>query len=335
MPPQVKDTSLWERVSPQPLLTGSVPNFTHASHATAIHMRDDKYLLAYASRDCDNRSHLFALYANVNNGEIEIDKSSLRLVAVPGAVGAFDCDGILPCNFVKDGERIYLYYCGWQNLPNGRWICDSGRFLVDTESLSFEREFEGPIFGRDKDNPLFAVATAVRKQPDGSWIAWYNKGLKWGSLYGRAEATYGVHIAVSGNGVQWESRPGLVIPFLDDREHSIGRPCVMEHNGVFHMWFGCRGALGNEEYRIGYAWSVDGFNWTRKDSQSGIVPSGVGWDSDAVTYPAVFKHDGFVYLLYSGNGYGRAGFGYVSMSSERFSAAYNPTQLKLKGVTGV
>ena len=33
------------------------------------------------------------------------------------------------------------------------------------------------------------------------------------------------------------------------------------------------------------------------------------WESDSITYPAVFDHGGQRYMLYNGNGYGRTGFG--------------------------
>jgi hypothetical protein len=71
------------------------------------------------------------------------------------------------------------------------------------------------------------------------------------------------------------------------------------------MWFSCRG----EQYRIGYAESSDGIAWQRDDRAVGLHPSDDGWDSMALAYPCVFKHNGSLFMLYNGNDYGRTGFG--------------------------
>jgi hypothetical protein len=77
------------------------------------------------------------------------------------------------------------------------------------------------------------------------------------------------------------------------------------------MWFCYRG----ESYQIGYAESIDGIEWERKDAQTGIDVSEAGWDSQMVAYPFVFDHEGIRYLLYNGNDYGRSGFGLAEMGS--------------------
>ena len=53
----------------------------------------------------------------------------------------------------------------------------------------------------------------------------------------------------------------------------------------------------------------EGLAWTRVGEQDAIDVSADGWDSDMIEYPCVFEHGGRRYLLYSGNGYGREGFG--------------------------
>jgi len=311
----------WRRPPSNPFPIIVFPGFTHASHPAVIHINNNRFFLVFASRDKLQHSHLFGTLISVNDGVITVE-SEVKVLARPGPVGTFDCDGILPCNFVKDGNQIYLYYCGWQNLPEMRWICDSGRFIFNPFEITCKREFDGPIFGRNKDNPLFAVATAVYKKSDGDWITWYNKGLSWHLEGERWEAKYGVHIALSNDGVSWRTKEGLVIPFLDDQEHSFGRPTVLFHNEQFHMWFGCRGSGGLFEYKIGYASSSNGIDWKRQDNLAGVIPSGVGWDSKAVTYPSVFKHQNFIYMFYCGNNYGKTGFGYAYLDIKDFDLRY-------------
>jgi hypothetical protein len=71
------------------------------------------------------------------------------------------------------------------------------------------------------------------------------------------------------------------------------------------MWYCHRG----EVYQLGYAESEDGLEWTRRDAEVGIVPSADGWDSESLSYPCVFDHDGQRFLLYNGRRYGATGFG--------------------------
>ena len=71
------------------------------------------------------------------------------------------------------------------------------------------------------------------------------------------------------------------------------------------MWYCVRG----DSYRIGYAESADGLEWTRRDCLAGIAPPAEGWDSQMQAYPMVFREGGRWLMLYNGNGYGATGFG--------------------------
>ena len=56
-------------------------------------------------------------------------------------------------------------------------------------------------------------------------------------------------------------------------------------------------------------------NWLRNDDLVDIGLSETGWDSEMVNYPHVFELDGKTYMLYQGNGMGRAGFGLAVLES--------------------
>jgi hypothetical protein len=68
-----------------------------------------------------------------------------------------------------------------------------------------------------------------------------------------------------------------------------------------------------EGYRLAYAESADGINWTRRDNEIGIDVSPSGWDSRMQGYPAVVSCGGKTYMFYNGNDYGREGFGYAEL----------------------
>ncbi|NNC98871.1 MAG: hypothetical protein HKN85_01690 [Gammaproteobacteria bacterium] len=249
-------------------------------------------------------------YAEVADGEV-ILSGEPKLALAPGEPGYFDCDGVIGVSFVKNSGQYYLYYVGWQNLPEGLWICDTGRSILDIDKLELKKEFPGPVLGRDRQNPLFAAATAFYITADGLWHTWYNAGLKWQKTDDGWHHEYGIHYATSKDGVDWDCKPGLCIPFADKYEYAFGRPTVVFWDGVFHMWYAHRATREVATYRIGFASSVDCVNWTRDDANSGIDVSEHGWDSEMICYPCVFMHEGIRYMLYNGNDYGRTGFGFA------------------------
>ncbi len=286
-------------------------SFSHGSHPCAVHYKDDLFVVAFTRRDSKQRSHIFLSYAKVSDGAVKLlgePKLALRY----GEPGYFDCDGVISVCFVEHRGKIYLYYVGWQNLPDSLWICDTGRTVLDPEQLTLTREFEGPVLGRDKHNPLFAAATAFHVSGD-SWQTWYNSGVRWETTEHGRRHYYGIHYAESTNGVDWVCRPGLCIPFADEHEYAFGRPSVIRLNDTYFMWFAHRATKEIDTYRIGFASSQDGRSWLRNDAAAGIDVSADGWDSEMICYPYVFEHRDHMYMLYNGNGYGKTGFGLAVM----------------------
>lgn len=281
--------------------------FTHGSHPCAVHYKDDIFVVAFTRRDETRRSHVFLSYASLE-GETMVLQGEPKMAMAPGMAGAFDCDGAISVSIVSNAGKHHLYYVGWQNLPESMWICDTGRAVLDLDTLTLEREFLGPVLGRDKSNPLFAAATAFYIA-DGVWHSWYNSGIKWTKIDGVWHHHYGIHHARSTDGVDWVCDPNMCLPFADEYEYAFGRPCVFRHDGLYYMWFAHRATKEIATYRIGFASSADGLTWQRNDAIAGIDVSSEGWDSEMICYPYVFEHKGRLYMLYNGNGYGQTGFG--------------------------
>ena len=114
-----------------------------------------------------------------------------------------------------------------------------------------------------------------------------------------------IKYAESDDGISWRREGKVAIPLSGPGEFALARPCVLENEGRYRMWFTHRG----DRYRIGCARSADGVGWTRDAAPDVPEASPTGWDSEMVTYPCVFDLGGARYMLYNGNGYGRTGFG--------------------------
>ena len=286
--------------------------FSHASHPVVVPRGEGNYLLIFSMRDQNKQSHLFSSSISVTQGKIElVNSATLRLS--PGEKGTFDSEGLLGCCAVSTDNGELLYYTGWNNLGDGSWLCDTGLATVSPETGEIARKFAGPVMSRGVANPLFAAGTSVIME-SGKFRSWYNRGISWViNPQGQSVARYGIFYAESEDGIDWQYSGQQSIQFLDEQEHSFGRPCVVRLESGYHMWFGHRGSESNPLYRLGYAESADGITWSRNDKQAGIEPSGrVGdFDCNAVTYPYAFRHRESLFMVYNGDGYGATGIGYA------------------------
>ncbi len=303
------DNFCWEKKGL--LLSESESGYSHCSHPTAINLNSNNYLIAYTSRDHQGKSNVFSCSAIVNQGKIELSPEREKVLS-PGPIGHFDSDGTISASFLKISDKIYLYYVGWLNLTGGIWSCNSGRAVFDASNSKFHKEFAGPVIGINRNNPLFAAATTFLCK-DEKIHCWYVSGLNWTKEKGELKHRYGIFHGSSSNGIDWSLDKELCIPFKSDLEYAFGRPSVIKVKDLYYMWYGCRETPTTKTYRIGLAISDNLTDWTRIDDRSGIDISPIGWDSDMITYPFVFQHENFLFMLYNGNGYGETGFGYATI----------------------
>jgi hypothetical protein len=147
---------------------------------------------------------------------------------------------------------------------------------------------------------------------------WYVSCIKWERLDdGSFKHYYNIKYKESQDGVHWEVRSKIAIDFKNEYEYALSRPTVMKDGpDDYKMWYSYRAQKNIDTYRIGYAESEDGINWTRKDEEAGIDISESGWDSEMICYPYVFDHKGKRYMFFNGNHYGKSGFGLAILEGQ-------------------
>ena len=94
------------------------------------------------------------------------------------------------------------------------------------------------------------------------------------------------------------------------------------------MWYPYRGSKNystdrDESYRIGFATSLNGENWTRHDDDVGMELSSEGWDSVMQAYPYVIKNNSEFIMFYNGNGFGFSGIGYSILETDNILITFN------------
>ena len=173
--------------------------------------------------------------------------------------------------------------------------------MSDDGGETFQRYSRAPLLERSNDEPYLNTAPCVMND-GGTWRMWYTSGVDW---VHRDLPRYNIKYAESKDGLNWKRTNTVCIDFATQGENALARPCVRKEDGVYKMWFSHKG----ENYRMGYAESIDGIHWERDDGQAGLDVSPEGWDSKMIEYAYVFDHRGVKHLLYNGNDYGKDGIG--------------------------
>jgi hypothetical protein len=76
------------------------------------------------------------------------------------------------------------------------------------------------------------------------------------------------------------------------------------------------GVTGTSSYRLEYARSTDGENWTRFADQPILSLSPDGFDSSSQTYASVVDMGEELWLFYTGDGLGTTGIGLATLDKE-------------------
>jgi hypothetical protein len=223
-----------------------------------------------------------------------------------GRPGTFDDNGVTPVCVVEEEGRLYLYYIGWQLGVQVRYYLFVGLAVSTDGGERFTRVSEAPLLDR-ADGELF-VRTAAHVLRDGDrWRMWYIAGDKWIDLHDRSVPTYNMRHLESDDLTTWGRKGAVCLELSGDDEFGFGRPFVLKDEGGFKMWYSIR--TRSKGYRVGYAESQDGVNWTRMDDQAGIDVSPDGWDSQMICCTCVQPTRYGTYMFYNGNNYGETGFG--------------------------
>jgi hypothetical protein len=240
---------------------------------------------------------------------LRVSKDPVLDIGVPGA---FDENGVLPTTVLEVSDKLYMYYVGYQLGMKVRYFQFEGLAVSDDGGQTFTRWQRVPVIDRSNKEMLNRTSAFVRRQGD-RFQMWYVGGSEWITVNGKSLPMYSIKYLESADGLSWgpEGRP--CIDLKNDDEFALGRPFVIEDDGIHKMFYSRR--TRSQGYRLGYAESVDGYTWVRKDEEVGIDVSESGWDSEMIAYPSVIKYKDRVYLFYNGNNLGETGFGYAILEN--------------------
>lgn len=298
--------------------------FAYAKGPQAVAMDGFRRIYFSSCSQDSSRKYLSNVcYADFSLDFGEVREVNRHVVIALGELGAFDEHGIFPVHIFRGEQReLWAYTTGWSRRVSVSADGAIGLAISRDLGRTFQKVGVGPIVCASLQEPFLIGDPFILKVRD-AFHMWYIFGLRWISpdQGHQAERVYKIAHATSTDGINWK-REGL--PIIKDSlgsDECQALPSVLEVNGIYHMVFCYRDAVGfrtepGKGYRLGYAYSLDLVRWVRNDKLLGLPLTGVGWDGEMMCYPHLFDLGGQIALLYNGNDFGRNGFGLAILQSD-------------------
>jgi hypothetical protein len=278
---------------------------SHAALPTSLKIDEDLYRIYFTSRDKENKTYVGSFEWSPE-APLDVKNISSEPVLSPGELGMFDSFGVQATSIIPIHDKIYMYYLGWVvGQPAPLFYTAIGLAVSYDGGKTFMKHSKAPIMERSEFDPWMVSGGTVVKNGD-SWRMYYISGISFEIKNDGAESIYDVKLAESVNGINW-IRKGIT-PFpLKENETNISRVSFVKEEDTWKAWFPVkRKGMG---YRCGYAESLDGLTFERKDERSGITVSESGWDTYSIDKMEVIRHKNKYYMFYNGNSFGKDGIG--------------------------
>lgn len=280
---------------------------SHAAIPTSLFLGGDLMRTYFCSRDEENKAHIGFFEWSISTKKILC--ASKNPIISPGEYGLFDDHGAQVTSVVRHGNSVYLYYLGWNpGLKKPLFYTAIGLAISLDGGITFKKYSDAPIMQRSKHDPWMVSGGTVLKEDD-LWRMYYLSGQK--VVFNGLDVVsyYDIKYAESEDGIYWK-REGKTCLKLKDDESNISRMSIIKED-VYKAWYPFK--IKGEEYKIGYAESVDGVNWERKDNLVKLNTSQKGWDSRALDKVEVMKIGNRKIMLYNGNDFGLDGIGIATL----------------------
>jgi len=225
-----------------------------------------------------------------------------------GKPGTFDENGSLTCGVLKMSDNKYhFYYAGFELGKKIRYRLLTG-LCITNEKFQIIKKYNSPILERSEDELYFRGGPFCLLE-DNIVKMWYVGGSGWTIINGKSMPVYDIRYLESSDGINFDKKGEVVIKIENENEHGFGRPYIVKHKGIYKMFYSIR--VKEKGYRLGYAESVDGYEWVRKDELMNLDVSENDFDNEMICYSAVIEINNKLVMFYNGNNFGKSGLGYA------------------------
>lgn len=227
-----------------------------------------------------------------------------------GQPGCFDDNGMILGDIVKVGDKLYMYYVGFQHVEKVKFCAFSGLAISNDMGENFERISEVPILDRSNTGRYGRCIHNVIYE-EGIFKVYYTIINDWKKINGIPYPVYNIWYIESKDGINFAKEDTCLCIDTENNEYRIGRPRVYRTTEGYEMFY--TRDLISKQYITGYATSIDGVKWRRFDTGNMLEKSQNGWDSEMVCYEVLLNVGEKTYMFYSGNDMGRTGVGYAEV----------------------
>jgi hypothetical protein len=278
---------------------------THAQLPTPLVLSEKLIRVFFASRDARQYSSIFSI-------DIEYDKRTKSFswekfgcqpVLLPGRIGSFDEHGVYPSFVLQHEEKFYLYYIGWNRGITEPLFYASIGLAVSEDGANFSKISDGPVLGRNQDEPFLVTSPFVERQID-SYKMYFVSGNEWLNIDGKIESRYDVKSIESKEISRWESTDRKTVIPLGPNETNVARPWISTVNKDRLLYF-CFLRKGTNGYQIGVAKEEEPDKWLRLENELSF--EGLSTNEN-MAYPAIVEMQGHRFMFLNGNNYGKNGF---------------------------
>ena len=279
---------------------------SHSSIPTPI-IINDKIRIYYSARNKSGQS-LPSFFETELEDPTKITYVHDQPIFDLGKPGTFDDNGVLLCSIVKSNNSYYMFYAGFEICNQVRYRLLSGLAFSDDDGITFKRLSNVPILDRVNKEYLFRGGPFCLKDKN-IFRLWYCSGESWIRIKDKDYPKYEISYLETKDISNWKSKPVKQIQLSELDEHAFGRPYIIRNNNnSYEMYYSIR-SIKFAQYRLGYATSKDGYNWTRKDLELNLDVSRNGFDNEAIMYASPIKVNNKIFLFYNGNDFGADGIG--------------------------
>jgi hypothetical protein len=276
---------------------------SHAMLPTPI-LLPDRLRVFFASCDADLRGRVF--FADLERREpYRVLSLHTEPVFDLGPRGAFDCDGVNPTQVFRRGERLLMFYVGWQrDVDDAPYALISGLAESRDDGFSFTR-LRAPVLPPTAAERMFRTAAFARPEP-GGWRLFYVAGSQFIPGPTRPLPVYSLKETTSASFEHWpdEGRE-LLAPDVEGGELGYGRPVVWDEGEEAVMLVSLRTRSGYELLRA----PLEEVRRGRQPSEPVLTHPREAWESEMTCFGSPIRFEDRELLFYNGNQYGRSGFG--------------------------
>jgi hypothetical protein len=244
---------------------------------------------------------------------IDVDRSDPRqVIGVSdspvldiGSAGSFDEHGVNPSQILVRDGKLFLYYIGWERISESvPYTLFAGLCISDDLGQSFRRHGIGQILHPTPVERYFRTAPFVFEGEDGWEMLYVGGGTFFDGEKGKRLPIYSLCLTHSMDGYVWEdvAASPILSPERSRGEIGFGRPVLWREQGRASLIISVRTEQGYELRSIS--------NSPAGLRQIPVLDRDAGdWEVSMTCFGSACVVDGWEYLFYNGNQFGRSGFG--------------------------